>query len=266
VTLQLAAGSFFVFMFAMVRASAWLAFCPPFSSGAVPLLVRTGLAAALSLAVTSQVTSAHPGQQGSFATTVSSLSTAAFITGLVVQAAIGTLMGFMAYLLFGVLSAAGSLTDMTSGLSAAEVFDPISGTPNPVTANVYNLVLTTLLFATGGDLVVVKGFLTSFQAVGLSAHSVDLVPAALVSEVGYFFAASLEIAAPVLGCMFLAYVALGLLTRSAPQLNAMSLGFGVNIALALTVVAIGLPLLPGAVNTLVDRAVTDSLGILGVHP
>jgi flagellar biosynthetic protein FliR len=66
--------------------------------------------------------------------------------------------------------------------------------------------------------------------------------------------------------MFLAYVALGLLTRSAPQLNVMSLGFAINIALALVVVGISLPLLPGAVNTLVDRAVTDTLGLLGLRP
>lgn len=265
-TIQFAAGTFFVFMFALVRASAWLAFAPPFSSSSVPLLVRTGLGAALAMAATAQMTSAHKGALAAYASAVGSLSTAGFITGLVVQAVVGTLLGFITYLLFGVLSAAGSISDVSSGLSAAQIFDPISGTANAITGNTYNLLLTTLLFATGGDLVVVKGFMTSFRAVGLSARSVHLVPATLMSEVGYFFVAALEIAAPVLGCMFLAYVALGLLTRSAPQLNVMSLGFGVNIALALAVIAVGLPLLPGAVSTLVDRVVTDGLGILGVRP
>jgi flagellar biosynthetic protein FliR len=126
--------------------------------------------------------------------------------------------------------------------------------------------MTTLLFATGGDLLVVKGFLTSFQSIGLTSKSVGLLGATLMSEVGFFFLAAVEIAAPVLAAMFLAYVALGLLTRSAPQLNVMSLGFAINIALALVVVGISLPLLPGAVNTLVDRAVTDSLGLLGLSP
>lgn len=261
---ELAAGTFFVFMFAVVRATAWLNFVPPFSSGAIPNVVRLGLAAALSLAITPQLASAKVAGGAPFSSAVVSLSTAGFISGLAVQAVIGCLLGFMTSLLLSVFSAAGSLTDMTSGLSASTTFDPISGTVNPVTANTFNVIMTTLLFATGGDLVIVKGFMTSFQAVGLDQRSVNLIGPTLMSEIGYFFVASVEIAGPVLGCMFLAYVALGLLTRSAPQLNVMSLGFALNIALALVVVAVTLPLLPGALTTLVYRAVTDTLGLMGV--
>jgi flagellar biosynthetic protein FliR len=200
------------------------------------------------------------------AAAVGNQDTAAFISDLVLQAVTGAVLGFITSILFSVVSAAGSLTDMTSGLSASTTFDPISGTLNPVTANTFNVIMTTLLFATGGDLLVVKGFLTSFRSIGLTSKSVGLLGTTLMSEVGFFFLAAVEIAAPVLAAMFLAYVALGLLTRSAPQLNVMSLGFAINIALALVVVGISLPLLPGAVNTLVDRAVTDTLGLLGLRP
>jgi flagellar biosynthetic protein FliR len=219
---QLATGAFLAFMFAMVRASAWLAFAPPFSSNVVPMVVRTGLAAALALAATPQLSKDGAAMQA--------LSTSAFIAGLAVQATIGALLGFITSLMFGVLMAGGSLTDMSSGLSAATIYDPISGTPNPVTGNTYNLILTTLVFVTGGDLLIVKGFLTSFQAFGLTTHSASLIGPALVSEIGFFFVAAVE------------------------------------IAIALVVVGICLPLLPGAVSTLVDRAVTDGLGVLGVRP
>jgi len=263
---QLAAGSFFVFMLAVVRATAWLSFAPPFSSRAIPPVVRFGLAAALAMAVTPQLAAAPVGGGAPFSSVASSLSMGSFITDLVVQAVIGCLLGFMTSLLFSIIMSAGALTDMTSGLSASSTFDPLSGTVNPVTANVYNVLLTTLLFVTEGDLVVVKGFMLSFRAVGLSARSMGLIGPTLMAEVGFFFAAAVEIAAPVLGCMFLAYVALGLLTRSAPQLNVMSLGFALNIALAIVVVGVSLPLLPGAVNTIVERAVTDTLGLMGLKP
>jgi flagellar biosynthetic protein FliR len=262
VNFQVATGSFFVFMFVWVRACAWLSFVPPFSSGVIPVVVRVGLAAALALFGASQLASSNPGLGGS----LSALGTAGFISGLVVQATIGCVLGYITSMLLSVLSAGGALTDMTSGLSAAQMFDPISGSNNPVTANTFSVIMTTLLFATGGDLLIVKGFITSFRAVGVSARSVHLLGTALMSEIGFFFAAAVEIAAPVLGCMFLLYVAMGLLTRSAPQLNIMSLGFALNIGLALVVVAACLPLLPGAVNTLVDRAVTDTLGLLGISP
>jgi flagellar biosynthetic protein FliR len=267
-TFQIAAGSFFVFMFAWVRAGAWLAFVPPFSSGTIPPVVRVGLSAALGLAATSQLTGTGAGSAATAAQLgagISALSTAGFISGLVLQVATGAVLGFITSVLLSVISAGGGLTDVTSGLSAAQVFDPISGTNNPVTANTFNVIMTTLLFCTGGDLLIVKGFMTSFRAVGLSTKSVGLLGTTLVSEVGFFFLAAVEIAAPVLACMFLAYVALGLLTRSAPQLNVMALGFGINIALALVVVAACLPFLPGALTTLVDRAVTDTLGLLGIR-
>ncbi|HTV10757.1 MAG TPA: flagellar biosynthetic protein FliR [Acidimicrobiales bacterium] len=265
--IQLAAGSFFVFMFALVRATAWLSFAPPFSSQTIPAVVRLGLAASLALAVTPTLGAARAGSTGApFSSVATSLGTGGFITELVVQAVIGALLGFMTSLLLSIVSSAGALTDMTSGLSAATTFDPISGTSNPVTANVFNLLLTTLLFATGGYLLIVKGFMLSFQSVGLSARSMSLIGPTLVSEIGFFFAAAVEIAAPVLGCMFLAFVALGLLNRSAPQLNIMSLGFALNIALAIIVVGVSLPLLPGAVNTIVERVVNDTLGLMGVKP
>jgi flagellar biosynthetic protein FliR len=253
----------------MVRAVAWLSFVPPFSSNVIPSVVRVGLAAALGLAATSQLASTGHGAAGTTAqlgAMIGSLSTAGFISGLVLQAVTGAVFGYITAMLFSVVSAGGSLTDVTSGLSAATMLDPISGTSNPVTANTFNVIMTTLLFATGGDLLVVKGFMTSFRSIGLSAKSVSLLGPTLVSEVGFFFLAAVEIAAPVLGCMFLAYVAMGLLTRSAPQLNIMSLGFALNIALALVVVILCLPLLPGAVSTLVDRAVTDTLGLVGITP
>jgi len=195
-TFQLSAGGFFVFMFAMVRASAWLAFVPPFSSSAIPLVVRTGLAASLGLAVTSELSGGPAGAMVKMAAAVGNQDTAAFISDLVLQAVTGAVLGFITSILFSVVSAAGSLTDMTSGLSASTTFDPISGTLNPVTANTFNVIMTTLLFATGGDLLVVKGFLTSFRSIGLTSKSVGLLGTTLMSEVGFFFLAAVEIAAP----------------------------------------------------------------------
>jgi flagellar biosynthetic protein FliR len=263
-SVELSAATFFAFLLALVRASAWVALAPPFSSMGIPVIVKSGLAAALALAVSSQfaTTAGISGAVGG----VASLSTGAFVADVVLQVATGAAMGFITSLLLSAVTSAGSLIDMASGLSAAQTLDPISGTMNPVTANVYNVVMTTLLFATGGDLLVVKGFLTSFKAVGLTATSVGALGNALTSEIGFFFLASVEIAAPLFGVMFLAYVTLGLLTRTAPQLNVMSLGFAINVALSLVVVTACLPLLPGAVSTLLDRAVRDALGLVGVSP
>ena len=65
--------------------------------------------------------------------------------------------------------------------------------------------------------------------------------------------AAFEIAAPVLAAMFLAEVALGLLTRAAPQLNALQLGMPLKALLALVLTGLALPLIP----LLLDNALRD---------
>ena len=50
-SLEFSAATFFAFLLALARASAWLAFVPPFSTGAIPPVVRLGFASALALAV-----------------------------------------------------------------------------------------------------------------------------------------------------------------------------------------------------------------------
>jgi flagellar biosynthetic protein FliR len=62
---------------------------------------------------------------------------------------------------------------------------------------------------------------------------------------------------------FLADIALGLLTRTAPSLNVFSLGFPIKIGLTLLMVGLTLPLLPGAVDGLVGDAVGAMLELTG---
>ncbi len=109
-TFAFAAGPFFAFMLALVRASAWLALVPPFSSSAIPKVVRLGLAAALALAAVSQLSRA-PG----LAASIPTLSTAGFISDLVLQA----VTGFCVPLIGSKMVAAASPLVMSVRLPAA---------------------------------------------------------------------------------------------------------------------------------------------------
>jgi flagellar biosynthetic protein FliR len=65
--------------------------------------------------------------------------------------------------------------------------------------------------------------------------------------------AALQIAAPLLAVLFLADVALGLLTRAAPALNAFSLGPPFKILLTLMTASICYLTLPHVVDGLAQR-------------
>ena len=82
----------------------------------------------------------------------------------------------------------------------------------------------------------------------------------MTKNLGQFLVAAVEVAGPVLGCLFLAEVTLGLLSRAAPALNVFSLAFPLRVIVALIVVALALPLISPAVSNLVH----DAMAPLGV--
>lgn len=257
-SVQLAPGLVLAFLLALVRATAWVSFAPPFNSRQIPPIAKIGLAAALAISVAPHLNptpSADP-----------LVSTPAFIGSVVLQAFTGVALGFVSNLLFSVVSGAGSLIDMFSGFTMSAALDPLNMEQNPVISRTFNLVATTLLFAMNFHLLLIKGFMTSFDAVPLSVTSLSVLSRTVLADVGVFFISALEIAAPIGAVLFLTDVSLGLLTKAAPQLNIFSLGYAIKILVTLLIIGTTLPLLPGAVTNLVDQGIRDGLGVLGLSP
>jgi flagellar biosynthesis protein FliR len=231
------------FLLALIRASAWLLLVPPFGTRAIPMPVKVGFAAALALPVANDVALTAPAPE-----------IAPLIGAAAVQVAVGASLGFIVYLFFAAVQAAGELVDLFGGFTVAPAYDPLSNAQSSTFGRFYQLLATTLLFAINGHLLLVRGFLTSYDAVGATPTLEDL-SGQLVANVGSFFLAALEIAAPLLAALFLAEVALGLLSKAAPQMNVFMVGFPAKIVLVLALAGLALPLLPGAVSSLVDNAI-----------
>ena len=82
----------------------------------------------------------------------------------------------------------------------------------------------------------------------------------ITGDVTTFFAAAVEIAAPVIVVLFATQVLLALLAKSAPQINVFVFGFPLQILIALLAVGLALVALPGDVTNLVGRAMTQIFG------
>lgn len=240
------------FLLGAVRSGAWLAVTPPLNGRNVPAVVKAGLAVALALPMSTRL-----------AGTVPSTDTVSLITAAAVQAAIGLALGFVTLVVLSALQAAGNLIDLFGGFSLAAAFDPLSLTQNAVFGRLHQLLMTTLLFATGGYLLLVRGFLASYDAVPLGhLPSTSGLASLVVHGVATLFVAALEVAAPLIGASFVADLALALLSRAAPALNVFSMAFPVKILLTLGLVGFTLPLLPHAVSGLVDRALHDMAAVM----
>jgi flagellar biosynthetic protein FliR len=240
------------FLLAMIRATAWVFVCPPFGTRQIPTMVKVGLAGALTIGLGPQLTElAVPLEAGPL------LGAAAL------QVFAGIALGFVGVLLFSAFQAAGSFIDLFGGLGMAQLYDPMSQQMSSVFGRFYQLLATVLLFAIDGHLLLIRGFLTSFEASPTGVPGAGDMAGGLTASLGMFFVAALEIAAPLLAALFLADVALGLLSRAAPDLQVYLLGLPGKVLLTLSLVGITLPLLPGAVSSISDTVVRAGASMFG---
>jgi flagellar biosynthetic protein FliR len=250
-TLPFSPGFVIAFVLALVRASAWVVICPPFANKSIPAMAKIGVS--LGIAVEAAVTLQHD----TLPSTDSQI-----LAQVLVQASVGFVLGFVVSLFVTAIVSAGSLIDLFSGLNLPQAIDPLSQQQTPIIGQFYNLVATTLLFTTGSVLVIVDGFLRSFKAVGTTLPPVTMgtVANVITGDVTTFFAAAVEIAAPVIVVLFATQVLLALLAKSATQINVFVFGFPLQILIALLAVGLALVALPGDVTNLVGRAMTQLFG------
>ncbi|MBB2945856.1 flagellar biosynthetic protein FliR [Actinoplanes lutulentus] len=245
--LEVATAEFLAVMLGAVRTGAWMMLCPPFSSRLIPGQVKALLSVGLTLPMAPYLRNNVP-----------SLDTQDLIFSVLLQVFIGATLGFITAMLFAAIQAAGDLLDLFGGLTMASVYDPMSQSQSSIFGRFYNLVAITLLFASDGHQLILRGFLQSFRTMPLdaSAFSMETSSQVLLKGVGEMFLAGVQIAGPLIGVLFLADVALGLLNRVAPSLNAFQLGFPVKILMVVTMAGLAITMLPTVLNTLVDKAVT----------
>src|SRR5688500_9348588 len=129
-------------------------------------------------------------------------------------------------------------------------------TQNSNVGRLHYLLATTLLFTSGGHLMIVKGFATSYVGMPVGGDvPTDQMAAVLMTALTMMFLAALQIAGPMVAVLLLADVALALLSKAAPALNIFSLGFPVKIMLTLALLGLTFPLLPPALDALMETAV-----------
>jgi flagellar biosynthetic protein FliR len=250
---EVATSELLAIMLGAIRASAWLVICPPFNSRIIPGPVKALLSVALALPMAPYLTGTLP-----------ALKTSALIVSSAEQVMIGAALGFITALFFAALQAAGDLIDVFGGFTLAFAFDPLSQTQSSVFGRFYNLIAVTLLFASDGHQLVLRGFLQSYKTLPLNENlSMETLNRLLTEGLGELFLAALQIAGPLIAVLFLTDVAFGLLNRVAPALNAFQLGFPAKIFLVVTLAGTAITVLPQALDGLITKAVSAVVAISG---
>lgn len=220
------------FLLPFARLLAFLSVDPILGNASIPRTVRIGLALLVTMVVAPllPVPQLDPGS-------------AAGLLALALQIVIGVSMGFCMRLVYVALEAAGELAGLEMGLGFATFFDP-HNTPTPVIGAFTGLLATLVFFAVNAHLWLIDALVQSFRAVPVAATPLSPGGAILLVHWGsQLFVYTIKAALPVVAALLIVNLALGVMTRAAPQLNLFSVGFPITLAAGFIVLAAILPTL-----------------------
>ncbi len=226
------------------RTYAWMQVVPPFSGAYVPKSVRLGAALGVGLAISPRIA------------VTSVPSWPMLIADLGAQVVIGAAFGLLISILIQAATSAGDTLDLFGGLVLPQSLTPIGFPSSTSLGKFYGLITVALLVVTRGDLLLLRGFITTFDVIGPTFSSLVPLAHGAISATSTFFTATFEIAGPLLVVEFTIQAALGLVAKAAPNVNIFLFAFSVQSFALILVLAVGTSLLPEAVNRLVQDALS----------
>jgi flagellar biosynthetic protein FliR len=157
---------------------------------------------------------------------------------------IGLFLGFLLQLTLLAIKVMGEVLGLEMGLQMANQVDPVTGTSMPIVTRIYEgFALLAMLSIDAHHWLVMALFDSVERApLGLLAPT-DGIADVFFAMFAEMLGAGLALAAPFSVVMSLVTILLGLLARTAPQVNVLELGFTLRIGIALVAMLVFAPLL-----------------------
>ncbi len=220
------------FIWPFARILALTSTAPILGNPGIPPWVKIGLAFAISF-VLSPVLGAMPAVEP---------GSAIGLLILAQQIVIGVAMGLAMQVVFTSVEMAGQFVGMQMGLGFATFFDPQNAAQIPVVGQFLGLIGTLFFLALNGHLLMLDVLAQSFQALPIAAQPFSAAGwRVLAGWGGEVFLAGLLLSLPIMAALLITNLALGVMTRAAPQLNIFSVGFPITLGAGFIVLAVTLP-------------------------
>lgn len=240
-----------VFLVVLARVGGLFVFAPVLGSPAIPMRMKAFFAVALTLAIypTLNLQREVP----------LTLSLADLAPAMASEALVGLALGLIASLPMLSVQVGGLLMGQQMGLGLATIFNPAIDSEGDVVGQILFFSALALFLSLGGLESLFKAMLVSFNNLPLAGFTAADSPVATITGlVSSGFELAVRVAAPVFAILFIETVASGLIMKTAPQLNILSLGFPIRIMLALALVYGSLAAIHETSGEELQRAVRDA--------
>ena len=177
---------------------------------------------------------------------------ASLCLGIILNVVGGMLVGFIANCIVQAISAAGDMINMQMGLSSAMVLDPTIGAQVSILGSFFGLLAVILFINIGGVYWLINALHRSFEIFPMYAHAIPMDKLinkeyliTLTSNVLYV---GLQIASPVLLATLGQDLILGIISKTAPQVNVFQLSFLFKPVLGAAILLWIMPVIINVIN------------------
>lgn len=219
---------------------------PVFSSRAFPVRARIGLAFFVALA-------AQPSLDGQALVSIN--DTGAF-GAVLQQVGVGLAIGFAIRVVFAAVELAGEVVGFQMGLSFASFFDPSIGGQSSAVSRFFGQMAAFMFVVMNGHVLVLLTVVQSFVVFPVDQNFLEAVKQIRMVDLGAeLFATGMWMALPMIGMLMFANLALGIVSRVAPQMNIFAIGFPITLTVGFVGMAVTLPMLDQPFMALMGHAI-----------
>ncbi|RYG73859.1 flagellar type III secretion system protein FliR [Lentibacillus lipolyticus] len=222
-----------VFLLIFVRLAAFFTVLPLFSYRTIPTPFKIGFTFFLALIMYYTVDASSVPINGDY------------IILLMKEIVVGLLIGLLAYIILSSVQIAGGFIDFQMGFAIANVIDPQTGAQSPLTGQYLYIFALLFLLSVNGHHLLIDGIYYSYQLIPVEefvAIQAETMAEFVITTFNQMFLIAFQMAIPIVGCLFLVDVALGIIARTVPQLNVFVVGLPLKIFVSLVVIFIFLAL------------------------
>ncbi len=193
-----------------------------------------------------------------------SIFSAAGMLTAVQEILIGVAIGMTMELAFEALTFAGQAISSTMGLGFATLVDPQRGANVPVLGQMFMMMGILTYLAMNGHLVLLGALANSFETLPIGAGNIDKGFLIAVATWGArIFETGTLVALPAVIALIIVNLALGVVTRAAPQLNLFGIGFTITLMCGFFVLIVGLDGIMIGISSLIDSALHAVIELVG---
>lgn len=242
------------YLLIVVRIAGVVSIAPIYGTKGVPRRVRIGLALCIALLVAS-VTEYEP---------LNYTTIIGFTTLILKEAVMGLSIGLAANLCMTIINLAGMFIDREIGLTMVTEFDQTFNANVTVSAEFYTYTVLLIMLCTNMHYFIISAICDSFQVVpvGGALYDGETLYSLAITFMQQYFVIGFRIALPIFISITLCNVVLGILARTAPQMNMFSVGIELKLILGLIVMMVMVYFLPNITEYIYDLTKDTVLNLI----